>query len=216
MKALVTGGAGFIGSHVVDALIEKQMQVVVVDDLSTGFRKNIHPEATFYEVDIREQKAIEDIFQREKPDIVNHHAAQMNVTLSVKDPMYDAHVNVLGSLNLLECSRQYGVKKVIYISTGGAVYGEPQQIPCDEFHPIRPLAPYGVSKYITELYLRLYGEIHELPFTILRYPNVFGPRQSPHGEAGVVARLVDLAVAAHVADRIERGDDPQPRGHQAE
>ena len=186
MKILVTGGAGFIGSHVVDAYVAQGHDVVVVDDLSTGRKANLNPAATFYQLDIRDPE-LETIFAREKPQIVNHHAAQVDVRRSVADPVFDAEVNVAGSLRLLECARHHGVEKVIYISTGGAVYGEPEYLPCDERHPIRPLAPYGASKHAVEHYLFLYQHNHNLRYTILRYPNVYGPRQDPHGEAGVVA-----------------------------
>ncbi len=185
-RFLVTGGAGFIGSHVVDALIELEHQVVVIDDLSAGRRRNVNPKANFYQTDIRSPE-LQPLFEEERPDYVNHHAAQVDVQRSTKDPLHDASVNVLGSINLLECCRRYEVKKIIYASTGGAVYGEPEHLPCDESHPIRPLSPYGVSKYAVELYLHLYRQNYGLDYTILRYPNVYGPRQDPLGEAGVVA-----------------------------
>jgi UDP-glucose 4-epimerase len=186
VRILVTGGAGFIGSHVVDSFIEAGHDVIVVDDLSTGRRSNVPPEATFHHVDIR-SPALANVFEAERPDVVSHHAAQVDVRRSVADPVFDADVNVLGSLNLLECCRVHGVRKVIYISSGGAIHGEPQYLPCDEDHPVQPLAPYGASKYIVERYLYLYREVHGLDYTVLRYGNVYGPRQDPHGEAGVVA-----------------------------
>jgi UDP-glucose 4-epimerase len=186
MKILVTGGAGFIGSHVVDGYLEQGHEVVVVDDLSTGKRQNVNSRARLYAVDIRNEK-LEEIFAAEKPDIVNHHAAKASVRESVVKPVLYADVNILGSLNLLELSRKYEVKKFIYISTGGAVYGEPEYLPADEGHPIQPLDPYGVSKASFEHYLSLYRRQHGLPFTVLRYGNVYGPRQDPFGEAGVVA-----------------------------
>ena len=186
MKFLVTGGAGFIGSNVVDGLIEAGYEVVVVDNLITGKRENVNPKARFYRVDITSPD-LEEVFERERPDYVNHHAAQMNVRKSVDDPMYDARVNVLGSVNLLELCRRYEVKKVIYASTGGAVYGEPLYLPVDEDHPVNPLSPYGVTKHTVEHYLYFYGANYGLRYTILRYPNIYGPRQDPHGEAGVVA-----------------------------
>lgn len=185
-RILVTGGAGFIGSHVVDALIETGDEVIVIDDLSAGRRSNVSPKARFYQVDIRSQE-LRSIFEREGPEYVNHHAAHIDVAHSVDDPLHDASANILGSLNLLECCRRYGVKKIIYASSGGAVYGEPEYLPCDESHPIRPISPYGASKYAVELYLHLYGQNYGLDYTILRYPNVYGPRQDPFGEAGVVA-----------------------------
>ncbi|MDQ7028944.1 MAG: NAD-dependent epimerase/dehydratase family protein [Ardenticatenia bacterium] len=187
MKILVTGGAGFIGSHVVDAYIEAGHEVVVVDNLTTGRRENVHPEARFYEADIRDAQAIEEIFAREKPEVVNHHAAQVNVRHSVEDPIYDAQVNVLGSLNVLLAARRHGARKVIYSSTGGAVYGEPVYLPCDEDHPVNPICEYGATKHAVEHYLYMYRENYALDYTVLRYPNVYGPRQDPKGEAGVVA-----------------------------
>jgi UDP-glucose 4-epimerase len=198
MKFLVTGGAGFIGSNVVDGLIEAGYEVVVVDNLVTGKVENVNPKATFYEVDITSSD-LEEVFERERPDYVNHHAAQMNVRKSVEDPIYDAEVNVLGSINLLELCRRYGVRKVIYASTGGAVYGEPLYLPVDEDHPINPLSPYGVTKHAVEHYLYFYGANYDLRYTILRYPNIYGPRQDPHGEAGVVAIFTE---------RMLRGERP--------
>ena len=187
MKILVTGGAGFIGSHVVDAYVEAGHEVAVVDNLTTGNRQNVHPAARFYEVDIRDADALEEVFAREKPDVVNHHAAQVNVRHSVADPIYDAEVNIIGSLNLLLAARRHGVKKFIYISTGGAVYGEPVYLPCDEEHPVNPICEYGATKHAVEHYLYMYRQNYGLDYTVLRYPNVYGPRQDPKGEAGVVA-----------------------------
>ncbi|MGA9534188.1 MAG: NAD-dependent epimerase/dehydratase family protein [Anaerolineales bacterium] len=186
MKVLVTGGAGFIGSHVVEAYLGAGHDVVIVDNLSTGRRENLNPKAVFYEIDIRDPGLIE-VFKKEEPDIVNHHAAQMSVRVSVDQPIMDADVNVLGTINLLECARGMKVSRIVYISTGGAVYGEPVYLPCDEEHPIRPICPYGVSKHTVEHYLFLYREIYDLDYVVLRYPNVYGPRQDPGGEAGVVA-----------------------------
>ena len=187
MRILVTGGAGFIGSHVVDALIEQGHEVAVVDDLSTGKREHLNPRARFYHLDIRDAKGLEEVFAAERPEIVNHQAARANVRESLEKPVLYAEVNVIGSLNLLELSRKYGVEKFIYASTGGAVYGEPEYLPADEAHPINPLDPYGASKHFVEHYLYLYGVNYGLRYTILRYPNVYGPRQDPYGEAGVVA-----------------------------
>lgn len=186
MKILVTGGAGFIASHVVDRFIAEGHEVVVVDNLATGFRENVNPKARFYELDIRDPK-IEQVFRDEKPDVVDHHAAQMDVRRSVREPLYDAEVNVLGTLRLIELSREVGVKRWIYISTGGAVYGEPKSMPVREDHPIEPLSPYGATKHTPEHYLFIYRALHGLQSVVLRYANIYGPRQSPHGEAGVIA-----------------------------
>ena len=186
MKILVTGGAGFIGSHVVDRFLALGHKVVVVDDLSTGRQRNLNPAARFYCLDIRDP-ALKEVFERERPDVVDHHAAQMNLRRGVAEPLFDAEVNILGSLNVLECARAVGTGKIIYISTGGGVYGEPRNLPCDEAHPIDPLSPYGASKHTVEHYLHMYHENYGLDYTVLRYPNVYGPRQDPNGEAGVVA-----------------------------
>ena len=185
-KILVTGGAGFIGSHVVDLFVSQGYEVVIVDDLSTGRASNLNPAAKFYQIDIRDPK-IRDIFDIERPDYVSHHAAQMDVRRSVAQPLFDADVNILGSINLIECAKAFTVKRFIYISTGGAVYGEPETLPCDESHPINPICQYGASKHTVEHYLYMYHVNYGLKYTVLRYPNVFGPRQDPHGEAGVVA-----------------------------
>lgn len=185
-KILVTGGAGFIGSHVVDLFLENGFQVVIIDDLSTGRESNINPAATFYKLDIRSPE-IAEVFVKERPNYISHHAAQMDVRRSVVEPLFDASVNVLGSINLIENARRYGVEHFVYISTGGAVYGEPEYLPCDERHPINPICPYGASKHTVEHYLYMDHVNYGLNYTVLRYPNVYGPRQDPHGEAGVVA-----------------------------
>ena len=185
-KVLVTGGAGFIGSHVVDQLIDRGYDVAIVDDLSTGHERNINPKARLHKIDIRAQE-LARVFEEERPDYVNHHAAQMNVRRSVADPNFDAEVNILGTLNVIENALRFDVKKLIYISSGGAVYGEPEYLPCDEQHPVNPLCQYGVSKHTVEHYLFLYNHNYGLDYAVLRYPNVYGPRQDPFGEAGVVA-----------------------------
>jgi len=187
MKILVTGGAGFIASHIVDRYLQLGHQVAVVDNLSTGRRANLNPAARFYEVDITDADAIAGVFTAEQPEIINHHAAQMDVRRSVDEPIFDAQVNVIGSLNVVRSALQVGVEKIIYASTGGAIYGELDYSPADEEHPIRPLSPYGISKHAVEHYLYLYQHLEGLNFTVLRYANVYGPRQNPHGEAGVVA-----------------------------
>lgn len=186
MKILVTGGAGFIGSHIVDAYLAAGHQVAVVDDLSTGSRQNVPAGATFHECDIRSTE-LEAVFAQEKPEAVNHQAARANVRESFDEPLLYADVNVMGSVNLLECCRRHGVGKVIYASTGGACYGEPIRLPVDESHPVNPLDPYGASKHHVEHYLEIYSRSFGVRYTTLRYPNVYGPRQNPHGEAGVVA-----------------------------
>ena len=183
---LVTGGAGFIGSHVVDTLLEADYEVAVVDDLSTGKIENIPSRAAFYQLDIRKER-LKEIFQVVNPDYVSHQAARANVRESLEKPVLYADVNLVGSVNLLECCRRYEVKKIIYASTSGAVYGEPERLPVDESHPIRPLDPYGASKHHVEHHLHICLHNFSLQFTTLRYPNVYGPRQDPHGEAGVVA-----------------------------
>lgn len=185
MKILVTGGAGFIGSNVVDAYIEKGYEVVVVDDLSSGKKENLNKKAKFYKLDICD-KALEEVFE-EGIDIVNHHAAQVDVRKSLADPAFDARINIEGSLNILENCRKYKIKKIIFASSGGVIYGECGNLPPNEDSPISPLSPYGVSKYAMECYLSAYEKIYGLKYTALRYGNVYGPRQDPYGEAGVVA-----------------------------
>jgi UDP-glucose 4-epimerase len=186
LKILVTGGAGFIGSHVGDRLLHGDNQVVVVDNLVTGKRENLPAGSKFYETDICDQE-LRDVFRAESPDVVIHHAAHIDVTRSVREPSYDASINILGSLNLLECCREQGVRKIVYAGTGGALFGEPDYLPVDEAHPVDPISPYGVSKHTVEHYLFAYHANHDIDYTVLRYPNVYGPRQDPHGEAGVVA-----------------------------
>jgi len=186
MKILVTGGAGFIGSHVVDGYLAEGHEVLIVDDLSTGNIANLNPNAPFRQVSILsdEFQALVDDF---RPDVINHHAAQIAVPASIEDPIDDAQRNVLGSLAVFEAARRVGVSKVINISSGGAMYGEPQRLPCDEDHSVLPESPYGMSKFAAERYLDLYHRLYGLNYTTLRYGNVYGPRQDPHGEAGVVA-----------------------------
>ncbi|EFK09116.1 RmlD substrate binding domain protein [delta proteobacterium NaphS2] len=186
MKILVTGGAGFIGSNVVDGYIGAGHEVVIMDNLYTGKRVNVNPEARFYKLDIRSPEAAA-VISRERPDILNHHAAQMSVPASVADPGFDADVNIRGFLNLLEAAVKSGVKKVIFISSGGAVYGEAEEYPTPESYPPKPLSPYAITKYCSEHYLAYYRHQYGLHYTTLRYANVYGPRQIPHGEAGVVA-----------------------------
>lgn len=187
MKTIVTGGAGFIGSHIADAFIAAGHHVAVIDSLVTGKRENLNPQATFYHADICDEDALERIFAEEKPEAICHQAALANVRESLLEPVRYAQVNVIGSLQLLECARKYRVGKFTYASTGGAVYGEPETLPAPEDHPINPLDPYGASKHHMEHYLALYRHNYGLSYTILRYANVYGPRQDPYGEAGVIA-----------------------------
>ena len=186
MKILVTGGAGFIGSHLIDRLIQHGHDVVVVDNLVTGYRQNLNPRAKFYEVSLLDS-SLGEIFQREKPDIVSHHAAQNDVRRSNADPVFDAQQNIIGSIRLIQCCIEHRVQKVIYASSGGTVYGEPIYLPVDEAHPITPISPYGISKHTVEHYLFLAYVNAGLNYTILRYANIYGPRQQPGGGAGVVA-----------------------------
>jgi UDP-glucose 4-epimerase len=186
MKIVVTGGAGFIGSHVVDAYVDAGHEVIVVDDLSTGRRENVHPDARLVEMNLNDP-ALAGLFVDERPYVVNHHAANPSVSLSVREPGFDATQNVLGTISVLEAARLAGVQKCIYISSGGAMYGNPESLPIDEGHPSNPVSPYALSKHTGERYVRLYGHEHGLAWTSLRYANVYGPRQDPFGEAGVIA-----------------------------
>ena len=186
MKILVTGGAGFIGSHIVDALVELGHEVVVVDNLSTGFERNINPNAKFYRLSI-DDNDLAGVIERERPQVVNHQAAQTVVTRSMVEPIFDAEQNILGSLNIITNCLKVGINKIIYASSGGAVYGEPEYRPADENHPVNPRSQYGISKHTVEHYLQVYGREQGLSYTVLRYANVYGPRQNPQGEAGVVA-----------------------------
>lgn len=187
MKIVVTGGAGFIGSHVTDAYVDAGHDVVVVDDLSTGREENLNARARFVRLDIRDCAAVGAIFARERPEVLNHHAAQMDVRRSVASPVWDAGINVIGLLNLLEAGRASGLQRAIFASSGGTVYGEPERLPVGEEAPTAPRCPYGVSKLAGEHYLGYYAAVHGIKTAVLRYANVYGPRQNPHGEAGVVA-----------------------------
>jgi UDP-glucose 4-epimerase len=186
VKVLVTGGAGFIGSHLVDRLVQEGNEVVVIDNLSTGKRKQVNKKAVLYKMDIR-SKRIERVFRKERPLIVVHLAAQMNVRLSTEDPVFDADVNILGTLNILEHAVKHGVRKVSFASSGGAVYGEQEVYPAGESHRTEPLSPYGISKLAGEKYLAYYSNTVGLRHVVLRFGNVYGPRQEPEGEAGVIA-----------------------------
>lgn len=189
MKVLVTGGAGFIGSHVVDLLIENGYEVVIVDNLSTGKEEFINKKAIFYKKDLTDDDLYE-IFEKEKPDYVIHQAAQIDVQRSVDDPVFDAKVNILGTVNLLESCRKSGIKKVIYASSA-AVYGNPEYFPIDEVHKINPISYYGISKHTPEHYFEVYRQLYGLKYTILRYANVYGIRQDPKGEGGVISIFID-------------------------
>jgi UDP-glucose 4-epimerase len=191
MKILVTGGAGFIASNVVDGYVKAGHEVVVIDNLSTGKIENLNKSATFYEMDIRSPE-LHEIINKEKPDIINHHAAQISVPASVEDPGLDADVNIKGLINLLEASRKTDLKKVLFISSGGAIYGEADKYPTDETYPPNPLSPYAITKLTSEHYLYYYHHQWGIDYTILRYSNIYGPRQIPNGEAGVVSIFMNL------------------------
>jgi UDP-glucose 4-epimerase len=188
MKILVTGGAGFIGSHTVDALVAAgNHQVSIIDNLAAGKRHQVNPAAKFHEIDLRESDAVRRVIEAETPEVIVHLAAQMDVRRSVADPAFDAQVNVVGFLNLMESARQHGLRRVIFSSTGGAIYGEQETFPAPEDHPLHPVSPYGVAKMATEAYLFFYKVQYGIDYAAMRYGNVYGPRQDPHGEAGVVA-----------------------------
>ncbi len=189
MKVLVTGGAGFIGSHVVDRLVEEGHQVIVVDNLSTGKRKNVNRAASLYKTDITSGR-LERVFRNERPNVVLHLAAQISVRNSVADPVFDAQVNVLGTMNVLQQAVRYGCRKVVFSSSGGAIYGEQETFPAAEAHVNNPLSPYGISKLCGEHYLSYFQRTSGIPVVSLRYANVYGPRQDPEGEAGVVAIFI--------------------------
>jgi UDP-glucose 4-epimerase len=210
MKILVTGGAGFVGSHVVDRYVEAGHEVVVLDDLSSGRLEHVNPRARLHMVDIRSGE-VARLFETVRPDVLNHHAAQAAVRRSVEDPVFDAEVNLLGSLNLLVCCRNFGVGRVIYASSGGAAYGDTEIMPTPEDHPVRPTSPYGVSKVTVERYLRCWEALYGIRTVSLRYANVYGPRQSPHGEAGVVAIFTNRLLRGLPA--IINGDGLQTRDY---
>ena len=187
MRILVTGGAGFIASHVADAYIAAGHEVAILDDLSRGFMSNVNPRARFYQGDVRDRDFVEQLFRKEMPEVVNHHAAQMDVRRGVREPVFDASVNILGSINLLDASVERKVRRFVYISSAGAGYGEPREMPVSEDYAINPITPYGISKHTVEHYLFTYRALYKLPYVVLRYGNVYGPRQSSKGEAGVFA-----------------------------
>lgn len=188
MSILVTGGAGFIGSNTVDALVNVDAgPIAVLDQLSSGKREQVNAKARFYQVNLCDAAAVREVMARERPEVIYHFAAQMDVRRSVADPAFDAAVNLVGFLNLMEAGRQHGLRRCVLASTGGAIYGEQEAFPCDEDHPCRPLSPYGIAKLATEKYLFFYQVQYGIDYLALRYANVYGPRQDPHGEAGVVA-----------------------------
>jgi UDP-glucose 4-epimerase len=206
----VTGGAGFIGSHVAEALVRAGHRVLIVDDLSTGRKENVPDGAELHQLDIRSEAAAA-LMARAGIELLVHHAAQIDVRRSVADPRFDADVNIGGTLNLLEAGRKAALREVVFASTGGAIYGEQDYFPADEQHPTRPMSPYGVAKLAAERYLFYYHTVYGLDVTCLRYANVYGPRQSPHGEAGVVAIFLDRLLAGQVA--VINGDGLQTRDY---
>ena len=210
MKILVTGGAGFIASHISDAYIAAGHEVVIVDDLSSGKRGNLPAAAKFYHADIRTPEARE-ILRNERPQVLSHHAAQMDVRKSVADPAFDASVNVLGMINMLEGAREVGIEKVLFASSGGATYGEQSEFPAAESHPHDPLSPYGITKATGEHYLFYYHAVYGMPYVALRYANVYGPRQDPHGEAGVVAIFSERLLEGKAP--VINGDGKQTRDY---
>lgn len=210
MKILVTGGAGFIASHVTDAFIAAGHDVAIIDDMSSGKTENLNPKAKFYRLDVQDPQVAE-VFRQEKPDVLCHHAAQMDVRRSVADPLFDARANILGLLNLLENGRQNGLKRVIFSSTGGAIYGEQDVFPCPETHKTEPLSPYGIAKLASEKYLFFYHAQYGISYAALRYANVFGPRQNPHGEAGVIAIFTEKLLRGE--QPVINGDGTQTRDY---
>lgn len=195
---LVTGGAGFIGSHIVDLLIKNNYEVVIVDDLSSGREENINKRSRFFKLDITDQKGLTEVFKQEKPDYVCHEAAQISVSFSVRDPLFDAQTNILGSLNLLQCCVNHQVKGIVFASSGGTIYGEPELFPISEDCPFMPQSPYGISKVAIEHYLDFYQKTYHLPYVALRYGNVYGPRQDPYGEAGVIAIFIEKMLKGEI------------------
>ena len=192
MKILITGGAGFIGSNIADAYLADGHEVGILDNLATGFKQNVNAQAKFYECDIRDADAVARCFDEFKPNAVSHHAAQLDVRKAVSDPVYDAEVNISGALNVLLHAARVGASRIIFASSGGAVYGEPQFLPATEDHPVAPESPYGLTKFTFEHYMRIWSHLHPIVPVVLRYANIYGPRQTAHGEAGVVAIFAGL------------------------
>ncbi len=210
MKVLITGGAGFIGSNVADGLLEKNYKVIIVDNLSNGKKENIPQGAKFYRCDIRDKK-LYDIFKAEKPAVIIHNAAQLSVRVSVEDPLMDADINIIGGLNVINACRIYNVEKIIFASSGGTVYGEQKYFPADEKHPTHPISPYGAAKLATENYLYYFYNAYGLKYISLRYANIYGPRQDPYGEAGVVAIFSSKMIKGESA--VINGDGLQTRDY---
>jgi UDP-glucose 4-epimerase len=208
MNILVTGGAGFIGSHIVDAYIEAGHHVAIIDNLVTGRMENVNEKADFYKCDIQSPE-VGDIFSKHRFQVVNHQAAQMDVRKSVQDPIFDAENNVIGFLNILQNCVASGTERVIFASSGGAIYGEQDTFPADESHKNQPYSPYGITKLVGEKYLFFYANTYGLRYTALRYANVYGPRQNPHGEAGVVAIFANMLLTGQ--QPIINGDGKQTR-----
>lgn len=212
MKILVTGAAGFIASHITDAFIERGHEVVILDNLSTGKMENVNPKAKFVQGDITDQQLVKELFQEHQFDVINHHAAQLDVRKSVSDPIFDCSTNILGTLNLLEAAKEQGkLKRFMFASTGGAIYGEQDYFPADEQHPTRPISPYGITKRSVELYLHYYHEVHGIEYTSFRYTNVYGPRQNAHGEAGVIAIFINKLLNGE--EPVINGDGKQTRDY---
>lgn len=212
MKILVTGGAGFIASHIIDGYLKLGHKVVIIDDCSSGKLEYANKKAIFYMADICDRDKVNQILTKEKPEVINHHAAQISVRSSVQDPLNDANINTLGLLNLLEAGRKTGVKKVIFASSGGVVYGEAKTIPTPEdYVPLQPVSPYGVTKLSSEHYLRFYFRTYGINYIALRYSNVYGPRQNPHGEAGVVAIFINKLLKDEAP--VINGDGKQTRDY---
>lgn len=210
MRILVTGGAGFIASHVADAYVQAGHKVTVVDNLSTGDQANLNPDVRFIEGDIRDA-ILADIFREGKFDVVNHHAAQINVRKSLEDPVFDAQVNIIGSLNVIRLACQHNVRRVIFSSSGGAIYGEPEFFPIRETCPPQPLSPYGVAKLTTEYHLSIFQKLYGLEYVILRYSNVYGPRQISKSEAGVISIFINQILRGDVC--WVNGDGEQMRDY---
>jgi len=211
MNILVTGGAGFIASHIVDAYVREGHTVSVLDNLSSGKKSNLNMAAEFFQCDLLDRPSMEKVFQNGRIEVVSHHAAQIDVRRSVTDPLYDASVNILGLINLMECCVKYGVSRIIFASSGGAIYGEQDSFPADETHATRPISPYGISKLSSEHYLYYYSTVFGIDAVSLRYSNVYGPRQNPHGEAGVVAIFTSKTLRGEPT--LINGDGKQTRDY---